>query len=451
MTVQQAALAKGLNRREFLRRSFLTAGAASSATLLTACMGASSFPGGRSAAGARASRLSEIGPLQAPDANGLRLPEGFSSRVVAVSGQTPVLGGTYLWHSFPDGGATYRAEDGGWIYTSNSEVPRAGGLSGGCGALRFDADGNVIDAYSILTGTDGNCAGGKTPWQTWLSCEEPQAATNSPGLTFECDPFSPGSEGVALPALGIFKHEAVCVDDFNKLLYLTEDTGDGRFYRFVPSAADWPAGASRAAMQEGQLQVLRFSAGGRGQSLDDAGLDVSRPHAVVWEDVVQPEQPQQAVRSNLGADAPGSRFRGGEGLWYFDGVVYFSTKSDNRIWAYEHATGLLEVIYDFATSDNAILSGVDNLVVSEFGDVLVAEDGGDMQIVAILPDRSLLPIVQASDDTGQSELVGPAFSPDGTRLYFSAQRNGRNGALGNGITFEVRFPYSVCPSGQCPP
>lgn len=451
MTVRESALARGLNRREFLRQSFITAGAAAGTGLLAGCLGRSGAPGGLAAARQKRSRLADIGLLQAPDANGLSLPAGFSSRVVAVSGEPPVLGGSYLWHTFPDGGATYATEDGGWIYTSNSEVQRVGLASGGCGALRFDAQGNVVDAYSILTGTDGNCAGGKTPWQTWLSCEEPQVAADNPGLTYECDPFSPGSEGVALPALGIFKHEAVAVDDFNKILYLTEDTGDGRFYRFVPSASDWPAGAARPALQEGQLQAMRFVAGGRDQSLDDAGLAVNQPHAVIWEDVAQPDQPQAAVRSSLGDQSPGSRFNGGEGLWYFDGVVYFSTKGDDRIWAYEHATGLVEVIYDFATSDNAILSGVDNLVVSEFGDVLVAEDGGDMQVVVILPDRSLLPLVQASDDTGQSELVGPALSPDGSRLYFSAQRSGRNGAAGSGITFEVQFPFSVCPSGQCPP
>ena len=250
-----------VSRREFLRRAFLSAGAASSPALLAGCLGTSSIPGGSAGGGADQSRLANVGPLQAADANGLSLPAGFSSRVVAVSGEAPVLGGTYLWHTFPDGGATYATDDGGWIYTSNSEVPNTGLpllplLSGGCGALRFDSQGQVVDAYSILTGTDGNCAGGKTPWQTWLSCEEPQAAADAPGLTYECDPFTPGSQGTALPALGIFKHEAVAVDPVRKILYLTEDEGSGRFYRFIPSAADWPAGAARPALQEGLLQVL---------------------------------------------------------------------------------------------------------------------------------------------------------------------------------------------------
>lgn len=437
-----------IRRRELLRAAFFTAGALAAGPLLSAC-GASPRPTAGIGPGRRS--LVDAGPLQAPDASGLRLPEGFRSRVVAVSGLPPVAGSGYLWHPFPDGGATFATPDGGWIYVSNSEVQNTGLVSGGVGALRFDADGNLVDAYPILTGTDGNCAGGKTPWQTWLSCEEPQNTPNAPGLVWECDPFTRGSNGVARPALGIFKHEAVCVDPVERVLYLTEDTPDGRFYRFVPSASDWPAGAERPALQQGRLQVLRFADGGRGQSLDEAGLSVDEALPVVWEDVSGPDQPQSVVRAGLGADAPGSRFSGGEGIWYLNGVVYFSTKGDDRIWAYEPATGLIQVIYDFATADHPILSGVDNLTVTEFGDVLVAEDGGDMQLVVIGPDGRVAPLLQAADQTGSSELAGPAFSPDGTRLYVSAMRNGQAGAPGQGITFEILLPYSVCPSGQCPP
>ena len=108
------------------------------------------------------------GSLLPPDANGLMLPEGFTSRVIARAGQ-PVIPSTYLWHAFPDGGATYPTDDRGWIYVSNSEVP--GGL-GGVGAIRFSSDGAIVDAYRICSGTSTNCSGGPTPWNTWLTCEE---------------------------------------------------------------------------------------------------------------------------------------------------------------------------------------------------------------------------------------------------------------------------------------
>ena len=437
------------SRRDVLRRLFWSASAAP----LAACNSSvPMFGGGGSPAPVPmpeplpppVSRFAGIGPLLDADANGLRLPAGFSSRVIAVSG-LPVLPSAYVWHIFPDAGATYATDDGGWIYTSNSEVP--GGL-GGAGAVRFDAQGNIVDAYRILGNTSGNCAGGKSTWGTWLSCEE-----NASGLTWDCDPFGTAT-AVSYPKLGLFNHEAAVVDPVNKVIYETEDEGDGRLYRFVPSAADWPAGAAKPALQDGVLQVLRFADGARGLTLDDAGLAVSGRHAVIWEDVAQTDQPQGEVRAALGAEAPGSRFRGGEGLWYFDGLVYFSTKSDNRIWCLDVSAQTVEVIYDFATAPNPILSGVDNLTVSEFGDVLVAEDGGDMNICVILPDRTVLPLLQARDlQAGtelQSEITGPAFSPDGSRLYFSAQRSGLNGLLGPGITFEVTLPFQACPSGACP-
>lgn len=442
------------SRRDFLRYTLWSAGAAGSSALLAACgdSSAPAFGGGGSppppvdAPPAGASRFAGIGPLKAADANGLMLPEGFTSRVVAVSGQPAAVGSPYIWHNFPDGGATYRTEGGGWIYTSNSEIPML--PQGGVGALKFDGEGKIVSSYSILQGTRGNCAGGKMPWGTWMSCEEV-----TDGLVYECDPFQAGN-GVARPVFGRYNREAIAVDPLNKIFYLTEDAGSGRFYRYVPDASDWPAGAPRPALEadKGKLQVARFAALAPNQG-PPAEFNLAQPNAIVWEDVMSPDMAQSTVRAGLGAAAPGTPFNGGEGIWYFNGLVYFSSKGDNRIWALDVNAQTIEAIYHFdsASPENKILSGVDNLTVSEFGDVLVAEDGGDMDICVILPDRNLVRLLKASDLTdGQSELTGPAFSPDGTRLYFSAQRSGRNGSPGPGITFEVTLPFSACPSGACP-
>ena len=357
----------------------------------------------------RAATLAGVGPLQPPDALGMCLPAGFTARIVALAGQ-PLPGAaadSYRWHRAPDGGATFATPDGGWVYVSNSEVMDTGGV----GALRFAADGRVQQMYAILAGTSRNCAGGATPWGSWLSCEE-----RAQGLVFECDPMGVRKAEVR-PALGSFKHEAVAIDPASGFLYLTEDEPDGCLYRYVPAARD---AQGRPDLQRGQLQVAQVN-----DALQIQWLDLAQPN---------PGKSDLQTRHQLKA---ATRFNGGEGIWYRDGVVYFTTKGDNRVWQYTPATGALRVVYALAESETPILSGVDNITATAGGDLLVAEDGGHMQIVIIDRRGQLAPLLRI---TGQdsSEIAGPAFSPDGSRLYFSSQRGG---AAGSGITYEVSGPF----------
>mgnify|MGYP001822284428 FL=1 len=342
--------------------------------------------------------------LRPADQNGVQLPSGFTSRIVARSGASPIGDCEYVWHHAPDGGACFPARKGGWIYVSNSEL---GDNAGGAGALSFDCDGRIIDAYPILAGTSRNCAGGATPWGTWLSCEEIER-----GQVWECDPAGQ-RKAVVRPALGRFKHEAVAVDPVNKQLYLTEDDANGALYRFTPD--NYPD------LSSGKLEAARVIRG-----VTDR---------VEWDEVEDPSASDTPTRKQTDS----SEFIGGEGIVYYQGTVYFTTKGDNRVWAYDTDTHGLKIIYDHTISLTPILTGVDNITAASDGSLYVAEDGGDLQIVVITRSGELFPIVQLEGHKA-SEIAGVAFSPDESRLYFSSQR-GVTGEDAGGITFEITGPF----------
>jgi sugar lactone lactonase YvrE len=349
--------------------------------------------------------------LLAADANGVRLPAGYSSRIIASSSQPVLAGQAYLWHAAPDGGACFATGDGGWIYVSNSEVTATGGV----GAIKFDADGKVIDAYAILENTSRNCAGGATPWGSWLSCEEIDK-----GRVWECDPAGKVS-AVVRPALGVFNHEAVAVDEKKHHLYLTEDKPDGCLYRFTAGRLNDEGYPDLAA---GVLEVAVLQNAPAAET-DDTLLN--------WVVVPDPLALSQETRYQV---ATAMRFNGGEGIAYYNEQVIFSSKGDNRIWSYQTETRQLKVLYDASSSLTPILTGVDDVIVSPAGDIYVAEDGGDLQIV-VIDNQGILYTIAQLEGHDKSEVTGLAFSPDGKRLYFSSQR-GTTGLSENGITYEIQ-------------
>ncbi len=389
--------------KPFDRRRFLKNGMESLGVL---CLGSTYSSMVSCAPFLQASNLKNLGPLGEPDENGLRLAQGFTGRELARSGhRVKRADGSkidYRWHQFPDGGATFKTDDGGWIYVSNSEVQVPG--CGGAGAIRFDQNGCVVDAYSILSGTTWNCAGGPTPWGTWLSCEEIEN-----GYVYECDIYG-NLEGKKVPGLGRFVHEAATIDFERRQVYLTEDREDGRFYRFTSEPGD---SSGPMDLNNGILEVACV-----------------KGNKVTWLPVPNPTPGilSTATRYQVPESSP---FNGGEGAWYHEGVVFFTTKGDNRVWAYDVTLETLSVRYDYLTAKTPMLKGVDNVMVTADGHILVAEDGGDMQIVILGPGGEIYPLVQVVGQD-KSEITGPAINHLGNRLYFSSQRGN-----GMGITYEV--------------
>lgn len=397
-----------MERRTFVGAAVLSAGAAFSGSLWRgAAAGSSQLVGSARLAGPAQPGAGPYGPVGAPDAHGLQLPQGFTSRVVARSRQT-VAGSSYKWHDAPDGGACFAADSGGgWIYISNSELD----TGGGAGAVAFGSDGAIIDAYRILANTRRNCAGGATPWGTWLSCEEVDR-----GFVFETQPQGDGA-AVRRAALGRFRHEAAAADPVRRCIYLTEDEPDGCFYRFVPN--------SGGDLGSGRLEVLRGGAGTSGP--------------VSWAPVPDRDGSLTLTRRQVSG---AKKFDGGEGCVYADDKVWFTAKGDNRVWQVDLTANTIALVYDDSLVIGAApLFGVDNLQRAVSGDLYVAEDGGNMEMCVITPEGVVATFVRITGQSG-SEVTGPAFSPDGARLYLSSQR-GTSGESSGGITYEVRGPFRV--------
>lgn len=368
------------------RRTFLQAAAATGGLALL----------GRLQTGPTSSaQVSRFGPLLAANGDGLLLPDGFTSRIIAVTGE-PVGSTNYRWHPNPDGGACFAQSDGGWIYVSNDE---AGGGNGGVSMVRFDSEARIVDARPILRGTTRNCAGGPTPWETWLSCEEFDG-----GQVWECDPTGQAA-AVVRPAMGTFSHEAAAADPDARQIYLTEDETDGGLYRFTPTT--W------GDLSSGVLDVM-----------------TERNGTLGWATVPDPQA--TAVGTRYQVDSM-KRFAGGEGAWFEGGRLYFTTKRDNRVWCFEPALNQLTILYDVATAANPILSGVDNVTMDASGELYVCEDGGNMEVVVLGQGGSVEPFLRM--EIPGSEVTGAAFDPSGTRLYVSSQRN-------PGTTFEVSGPFA---------
>lgn len=400
------------------RRSFLKGGLAASAA--AAVMGQGFWQ--QAFAAPAVPGVGPYGPLSAtPDANGLFLPPGFTSRIVGVSGQ-PVTGTSYTWHGAPDGGATYAHPDGSWTYVSNCEQ-----TPGGAGSITFAADGAIIGARRILDGTRNNCAGGPTSWGTWMSCEE-----TGTGYVFDCDPLGSPESAVRLDALGQRAHEATAVDAIGKIIYTTEDHGTSRFYRWVP--AEW-TGLRPNFAAGGQLQALQA----------DLGAALLGPTPVTWVEV------SDISTGYRGGDS--SSFARGEGCWIDGQVVYFCTTSDSVVWAVDGVNQTIAAVYVGGTG---ALTQADNITVhAPSGDLIVAEDAGNQELVIITSPydsgtRVVTPFMRFDTPLGGgSEVAGPAFSPDGTRLYVSSQRGvvGSPGGNGSGVTYEISGPFRTSRGG----
>jgi secreted PhoX family phosphatase len=372
-----------LTRRELVRRAAL---ACAAIALNAPCDG---LLGSRAAHAASGPDYGPLGPAidRTTGLALLKLPAGFSYASFGWAGE-PMAGGGAT-PPLPDGMGVVQATPARVWLVRNHEVrgpgasfgapaiaydPHAGG---GTTTLTFDLEhGQWVAAVPSLAGTCTNCAGGVTPWHTWLSCEETVEELGKPhGFVFEV-PATAGAVPEPLSALGRFVHEAAAVDPETSIVYQTEDRETAGFYRFVPAVP-------RALRRGGRLQMLKIR--GRDQADLRGGQPAGSEFPVEWVDIEDPTRPHAPGTSDtLGVFSQG-RERGGaifarlEGCVAGDGGIVFTSTTGGaaragQVWAYDPARDTLRLLYE--SPGVAIMDMPDNLTVSPRGGIVLCEDNG---------------------------------------------------------------------------
>jgi len=441
-----------LDRRVFLRRSLLvTAGVALSGPFVDS-LGrrlAAAAPSGSPSPGPGYGPLVAKPPVSAvgvdPEVAWLSLPEGFEYAIFGVAG-TPMSDGSPTPYGHDGMGAfparrrlvrNHEVRDGAGTVPALSTTNAYDELAGGGTTtleIAFGSDGvpEVVRDFVSLSGTHTNCAGGVTPWGSWLSCEETTVGAPdfgaSHGYVFEVPAAANGPvDPEPLRLLGRFSHEAACVDPRTGIVYETEDNGDSGFFRFVP---DRPArGGRRPNLEAGSLQMLKV-AGSDGYDTR-TGQDPIATLDAEWVDIEEPDPPAggKAVYEE-GLSKGGAIFRRLEGCAFADGVVYFVSTdggdaAQGQVWAYEprgHSRGQLSLVFE--VPDATVMSYPDNVVVSPRGGIVVCEDtpvtlpgqsSPVQHLRGLTVDGSVFDLAANLNDS--AEWAGTCWSPDRKYLF----------------------------------
>ncbi|MER6092168.1 alkaline phosphatase PhoX [Streptomyces bluensis] len=411
------------------------------------------------------------GPLIADPKGILALPAGFTYKIITYSGRTKLESGE-VTPSNHDGTAAFPGPRGTTLLVNNHElkgprskwtypVPLTEGLaydpaaSGGCTVVEVRPDGRVAEWVGIA-GTSTNCAGGSTPWGTWLTCEENSdkagvnGMTKDHGYVFEVDPGDrrANRDPKPLKFFGRYDHEAVVIDPKRGHAYLTEDASgpNGLFYRWTPPKGfeHGPGRFRTLADDAGVLQAPRcYDSGGRYVDDLSRATKIGTVYGVDWVDVPDRDAKTVDVRKQFGAGEI-TRARKLEGMWWGDGGAYLVSsyareespvQHDGQVWFYDprRRTLTLKVLLGVNPdpSKDGGFDGPDNITVSPYGGLVIAEDGEGIQHLFGATDSGrTYPIARndlnigTEEEPEYSEFAGVTFSPDGKTLYASIQTPG---------------------------
>lgn len=377
----------------------------------------------------------------------LALPEGFSYKVLGREGTR-----------MSDGRLTPRAHDGMAAFGAPSEAIRlVRNHEVRTEPERAEPAGDTTDAYDelagggtttlevtlndqgipilqrdfvSLSGTVANCAGGPTPWNSWLSCEETTRGSRhgwyrEHGFVFEVPARADGQvEARPIPAMGRFVHEAVAVDPRTGIVYETEDRPSSGFYRYIPN--------TRGNLAEGgELEMLAVP--DRPELDTSTGMEPNARFPVEWVEIDDPV-PDNAARDPLavfrqGREKGGTMFSRLEGCWFGDESVYFHATNGGdvgrgQVWQYRPGSGDGgELVLVFESPGHEVLDGPDNITVSPTGGILICEDGGGTNFLrGLTPDGRIFDFARNDLSGAEHEFAGATFA---TLVGSSGHENSR--------------------------
>lgn len=439
------------------RRQFLSATGSAFAALLA---------GGCSTGSRRSNTETRLlaGASLVEDPHGLLdLPPGFSYRVLSSLGDAMSDGEPVPDKA--DGMGCFDLGDGTLALVRNHELTpndkldghvlkdgfgrwRGNVLPGGTTNIILDADTLAVQRqFRSLAGTVRNCAGGTTPWGSWLTCEEapitPQQKgaeelSQSHGWVFEIPANAPGLVAAEpLTAMGRFNHEAACVDPNTGVVYLTEDRNDGVLYRFVPAQpGDLGAG--------GRLQAMAVTGVPDSRNWGQIGIETGQSLPVRWLDIDNVESPQDDLRQQAAAKGATLIARG-EGIHMGEAEAYICATSGGAaklgqvfrlVPGREGDSDRLELFFESQSREQ--LNFGDNLTVAPNGHLILCEDQYEAPIenhlMGIAPDGTSYRLARLRWTT---EPAGACFSPDGQTLFVNVYSPTR--------TLAIRGPWSAFP------